>query len=96
MAFEMALLYIGKNLTGIVNWTDSFALVRVLKSGIHKHNLKQRPVMMTDRLGKWLFPRLQPYRQKREIKTLMAALGVGLFVAGIITAILILVNSAGN
>jgi hypothetical protein len=52
--------------------------------------------MMTDRLGKWLFPRLQPYRQKREIKTLMAALGVGLFVAGIITVMLILVNSAGN
>jgi hypothetical protein len=52
--------------------------------------------MKTDRLGKWLFPRLPPYRQRREIKTLLAALVVGLFVAGIIAAILILANSAGS
>ncbi|HLX97050.1 MAG TPA: hypothetical protein VKU37_15020, partial [Verrucomicrobiae bacterium] len=75
----MALLYIGKSLTEIVNWTDSFDLARVLKSRIHRRYSKQRPVMMTDRLGKWLFPRLPLYRQRREIKTLIAALAVGLF-----------------
>jgi len=49
--------------------------------------------MLTDWLGKRLFPRWQPYRRRREIKTLMVALGVGLVVAGIITAVLILTNS---
>ena len=49
--------------------------------------------MLTDWLGRRLFPRWQAYRQKREIKTLLVALSVGLVVAGIITAILILTNS---
>ena len=52
--------------------------------------------MTTDWLGKWLFPRLSPYRQKRETKTLMAAVAVGFFVAGIIAAVLVLANSAGS
>ena len=52
--------------------------------------------MTTDRLGKWLFPRVPPDRQKREIKTLMAALAVGFFVAGIVTAMFVLANSAGS
>jgi hypothetical protein len=50
--------------------------------------------MLMERLGKWLFPRWQPYRQKRETKTLMVALGVGLLVAAIVSAIIILTNSA--
>jgi hypothetical protein len=50
--------------------------------------------MMIDRLGKWLFPRWQPYRRKRETKMLVVALGVGLLVAAIMSAIIILVNSA--
>jgi hypothetical protein len=58
--------------------------------------LEVEPVIMIDRLAKWLFPRLPPHRQRREIRTLVAALAVGLFVAGIITAILILANSAGS
>jgi hypothetical protein len=49
--------------------------------------------MMTERLGKWLFPRWQPYRRRRETKTLIAALLVGLVGAGIMTAIIILTNS---
>lgn len=50
--------------------------------------------MIMERLGKWLFPRWQPYRQKREMRTLMIALGVGLIVAAVISAIIILTNSA--
>jgi hypothetical protein len=50
--------------------------------------------MIIDRLGKWLFPRWQPYRQKREMKTIIVALGVGLVVAAAIAAIIILTNSA--
>jgi len=49
--------------------------------------------MLTDWLGKRLFPQWQPYRQKREIKTLLAALWVGLGAAAIISAILIFSNS---
>jgi type VI protein secretion system component VasF len=49
--------------------------------------------MFTDWLGKRLFPRWQPYRRKREIKTLLVALWVGLVVAGVITAAIILANS---
>ena len=49
--------------------------------------------MFMDWLGKRLFPRWQPYRQKREIKTLIVALWVGLVVAGVMAAIIILVNS---
>jgi len=49
--------------------------------------------MIGDWLGKWLFPRLEPYRQRREIRLLIVAWGVGLVVAGIITAVLILTNS---
>ena len=50
--------------------------------------------MMTERLGKWLFPRWQPYRRQRETKTLIVALLAGLFVAGLMAAILFLTNSA--
>ena len=53
-------------------------------------------VMMTERLGKWLFPRWQPYRRERETKTLLVALLAGLVVAGILTAIIILTNSTGR
>jgi len=52
--------------------------------------------MMMDRLGQWLFPRLEPYRQRRETRTLMAALVVGLLVAAMISTIIILANSAGG
>jgi hypothetical protein len=45
-----------------------------------------------DRLAKWLFPRWQPYRQRREMRTIMVALGVGLVVAAIISGILVLTN----
>jgi hypothetical protein len=53
-----------------------------------------RTNMKLDRLGKWLFPRWQPYRQRREVRTILAALGVGLIVAAVISAIIILANSA--
>jgi len=49
--------------------------------------------MIIDRLAKWLFPRWQPYRQRREMRTLITALWVGLGVAAIISAIIILTNS---
>ncbi|MGA9776713.1 MAG: hypothetical protein WBS33_00405 [Verrucomicrobiia bacterium] len=49
--------------------------------------------MITEWLGKRLFPRWQHYRQKREIKILMVAMWVGLIVAGVMTAILFLTNS---
>jgi len=52
--------------------------------------------MMTERLGKWLFPRWQPYRQKREMKTIIVALGVGLVVAAAMAAVIILTNSMGR
>jgi hypothetical protein len=52
--------------------------------------------MTTDRLEKSLFPRFPPCRQKCETKTLMAALAVGFFVAGIVTAMFVLANSAGS
>ena len=50
--------------------------------------------MIMDRLGKWLFPRWQPYRQRREVRSIMVALGVGLIVAAVISAVIILTNSA--
>jgi hypothetical protein len=53
-----------------------------------------RTIMITDRLGKWLFPKWQPYRQKREMKTIIIALGVGLVVAAVMAAIIFLTNSA--
>ncbi len=49
--------------------------------------------MLTDWLAKRMFPQWEPYRRKREIKTLMTALVVGLVVAGVITVIFILSNS---
>jgi hypothetical protein len=51
--------------------------------------------MITDWLAKRLFPRLEPYRQRREIRMLMVALLVGILVAGVVTGLLILMNSAG-
>jgi len=50
--------------------------------------------MIMERLGKWLFPRSQPYRQKREMRTIMVALGVALIVAAVMSAVIILTNSA--
>ena len=50
--------------------------------------------MITDRLAKWLFPRWQPYRQRREMKAIIVALWVGIGVAAIISAIIILTNYA--
>jgi len=52
--------------------------------------------MLTDRLGKWLFPRWQPFRRRREIKALLVALWVGSLVAGAMTVVLILTNSTGK
>jgi hypothetical protein len=49
--------------------------------------------MIMERLGKWLFPRWQPYRQRREARSIMVALGVGLIVAAVISAAIILANS---
>jgi len=49
--------------------------------------------MITDWLAKRLFPRLEPHRQQREIRTLMAALLVGFLVAGAMAGLLILMNS---
>ena len=50
--------------------------------------------MIMERLGKWLFPRSQPYRQKREMRTILVALGVALIVAAVMSAVIILTNSA--
>jgi len=50
--------------------------------------------MLMERLGKWLFPRWQSYRQRREVRSIMVALGVGLIVAAVISAVIILTNSA--
>lgn len=49
--------------------------------------------MLTDWLGRRLFPRWQHYRQKREVKTLIVALWVGIGVAAIMTAVLFFTNS---
>lgn len=57
---------------------------------------KLETAMITDWLAKRLFPRLEPYRQRREIRTLMAALLVGVLVAGVVVGLLILMNSAGG
>jgi uncharacterized membrane protein YidH (DUF202 family) len=53
-----------------------------------------RVAMMIERLGKWLFPRWQPYRRRREMRTIMVALGVGLLVAAALAAIILLTNSS--
>ena len=53
-------------------------------------------IMIMDRFAKWLFPRWQPFRRKREIRSLIAALWVGLAVAGLITTLMILINSAAR
>ncbi len=52
--------------------------------------------MITERLGKWLYPRWQPFRRRRQIRALLISLLVGLFVAGVVTGVLLLANSAGN
>jgi high-affinity Fe2+/Pb2+ permease len=41
--------------------------------------------MITNLLGKILFPHLQPWRRERETKTVLAAALVGLILAGAIT-----------
>ena len=48
--------------------------------------------MPIDRLGKLLFPRLQLWRRRREIKTILAALLIGFIFAAIIGAIILLKN----
>jgi multisubunit Na+/H+ antiporter MnhB subunit len=50
--------------------------------------------MMIERLGKWLFPRWQPYRRRREMRTIMVAMGVGLIVAAALAAIILLANAS--
>jgi hypothetical protein len=52
--------------------------------------------MIMDRLARLLFPRWQQYRRKREIRALMVALSVGLLVAGVVTGLLVLINSGGH
>lgn len=52
--------------------------------------------MITEWLAKRLFPRLESYRQRREIRMLMAALLVGFLVASAVTGLLILMNSTGR
>lgn len=47
-------------------------------------------------LGKWLFPRLQPYQRKYQMRVLCASLLVGLIVAGIIVLLMILVQKSGR
>jgi hypothetical protein len=73
-----------------------FALSRNLKKRLSTNTTENWSwtAMMIDRLGKWLFPRWQPYRRKRETRMLVVALGVGLLVAAIMSAIIVLVNSA--
>ena len=39
---------------------------------------------------------VEPYRQRREIRALMVALSVGLLVAGVVTGLLVLMNSVGT
>ena len=55
--------------------------------------LEMETVMITEWLAKRLFPRLESYRQQREIRMLMVALWVGFLVAGAVTGLLILMNS---
>jgi len=52
--------------------------------------------MIMDWLAKWLFPRWQPFRRKREINLLIVALLVGLLVAGAMVGIIVLANSTGR
>lgn len=56
---------------------------------------KLETVMITEWLAKRLFPRLEPYRQRREIRTLIAALWVGVLVATVVVGLLILMDHPG-
>jgi len=89
----MCLPDIGKSFTRIGIEAHWFDLTENLKKQCVAYNPKQEAVMITDRLAKWLFPRWQPFRRRREIKSLIVALWVGLLVAGAVTGILILINS---
>jgi hypothetical protein len=93
MGLGMNLPDFGKHPAGIAILTSSFALGRNLEKRLGRYTPKVRNAMITEWLAKRLFPRWQPYRREREIKTLMAALVVGLIVAGVITAILFFSNS---
>ena len=46
--------------------------------------------MIIDFLGKIFFPRLQPWQRRREVKTFLTAVLVGLIFAGIAAALILL------
>jgi hypothetical protein len=49
---------------------------------------------MTPNLGKYLFPRLQPDQRRREMHFLIAALLVGLVIAGAMATVMITLAGA--
>ena len=64
----------------------------MLKERLDRPGTELETVMITEWLAKRLFPRLEPYRQRREIRTLMAAFWAGVLIAAVVTGLLILMN----
>ena len=52
--------------------------------------------MLIDLLGKIFFSRHQPWQRRREVKTLLAAVVVGLIFAGIAAALILLKSHQGK
>lgn len=94
MILDMDLPHFGKDPAGIAIFICRFDLVCLLNKTISGNETDA--VMITDRLAKWLFPRWQPYRRKREVRTILAALWVGLIAAALIVGLLVLINSSAK
>ena len=52
--------------------------------------------MLTDYVGKLLFPRLQPAQYGQKFKIIAATIVLGLFTGGLLTLVLILRNAVGK
>ena len=57
-----------------------------------RNHLKYRP-MTTNFLGKMLFPRLQPWQQRRQAKTLLLTLLVSVVFACVVATVIYLGNT---
>ena len=51
---------------------------------------------IVDQIGKLIYPRLQPFQRRREMKTLVAALSVGLLMAALLTIMMFAKNGFGR
>jgi hypothetical protein len=50
----------------------------------------------TNEIGKVLYPRLQPYQRRQQMKSLFASCAVGVVFAGVVATVMIMKNHLGR